>query len=222
MRASHLKGPVQVRPGLRLCLAHGLPVPGRRAPRSPGLAPAVRPARLPLPRQPPEPQARARGPRERSAAAAAAAPAPAAHATTRSQPARSPLARPGLARLRGPPARPSWPPPWSCWPQLSAPLAPWTTTAPPRRATLATRGDTCLAGELGRTVAPRAQRVGHRAPPVAHASPRDRCPGEPRFRHPQPRPQSAWHPAVAAGAARARTAAYPPTRAPRASRPRAL
>lgn len=131
--------------------------PGTPAPPQPGLAPAARaPTASPLPWQPREPPARAR-PRERSAAAAAAAPAPAARAAT---PLRSPLVDPGPAPgpLRGPasaPAPAGRAPPWSCWPQPSAPPAPWTTTAPPRRATRATRRrDTCPAGEGARPARP--------------------------------------------------------------------
>lgn len=57
-----------------------------------------------------------------------------------------------LIRPQRPPGRR---PPWSCWPQPSAPLALWTTTAPPRRATRATRQrDTCRAGEDERAPGP--------------------------------------------------------------------
>lgn len=72
----------------------------------------------------------------------------------RCDPAPEPAGRPlpGSGPPARPPTRPQRPPgrqpPWSCWPQPSAPLAPWTTTAPPRKATRATqRRDTCPAGE---------------------------------------------------------------------------
>ena len=79
----------------------------------------------------------------------------------RGDPAPEPVRRPRPGS--GPPARlptrpqsrPGCRPSWSCWPQPSTPPAPWTTTAPPRRATRATqRRDTCPAGEDERPCRP--------------------------------------------------------------------
>lgn len=89
--------------------------------------------------------------RERSAAAAAGSSSssraycdPAPQPARRLRPGSGPPSRP-LTRPQRPPGR--WPL-WSCWPQPSAQPALWTTTAPPRRATRATRRqDTCSAGE---------------------------------------------------------------------------
>lgn len=111
------------------------------------------------------------------------------------EPAPRPWPGCGPQRAPGPGPRAGRPlAPWSCWPQLSAPPALWTTTAPPRRATRATRRrDTCPAGEdkpaPGPARRPRVPLAPARAPlpPVAFA------PWAPSSLTP-PRPLSCPHP----------------------------
>lgn len=143
---------------------HGVaPGPGFPAPLPPGLAPAARAppatlvavatagasrrARARPPARPPAGGFGSGGSSSSSRARCDPAPQPA----RRLRPGPGPPARPPI-RPRRPPGR--WPL-WSCWPQPSAQPARWTTTAPPRRATRATRRqDTCPAGEDERPSGP--------------------------------------------------------------------